>query len=105
MEIEKYKILWSPGAYKNLDNIYNYIYSQLKEPSIAKKTVKEILTTVNKLKYFPKKHQQIFITKDTKQELRKIMVKNFIIVYSIRKNNEIWVLHIFHINQNYLNLL
>lgn len=63
MEIEKYKILWSPGAYKNLDNIYNYIYSQLKEPSIAKKTVKEILTTVNKLKFFPKKAPANFYNK------------------------------------------
>lgn len=35
--INKYKISWSPQAYRDFKEIYNYISENLKEKNIAKK--------------------------------------------------------------------
>lgn len=87
----------------NLEEIYLYISSELKEERVAKKLIKEIFESVNKLKYFPMRYPIIYSEQNLK--LRKIRMKKYVIVYKIRNNKEIWILHIFHDSQNYFNLL
>ena len=59
--INKYKIIWSPNAHYELQNIKYYIKNYLKEKNTAKNIVRKILSSISKLSYFPEKYAKIQI--------------------------------------------
>lgn len=79
-EIKKYKIIWSPTFIKELDNICDYMTTYLKETAIAKRFYHKVVEKLDSLKYFPERHIKMKI-KDI--EFRKILLKNYIIIYQI----------------------
>ena len=102
-EIKEYKIIWSPTFKKEFEDICDYISTQLKEPIIARKIYYRILAKLNSLKYFP----EVYIKMQIKDiEFRRILLKNYVIIYQIDFiYREVLILHIFHGNQDYLNLI
>lgn len=107
MEFNNFTIILSPHFQKELQKIYEYIAYKLKEPIIAKKFYREIIGSLNSLKTFPECYPKILLNHNkTTQDIRKINFKNYIIIYSINySNKEVYILHIFHGNQDYFNLL
>lgn len=80
---------------KELDKIYRYIVNKLKEPIIAIKFINLVIKKLKILEYFPFAHKLIKRTK--KFEYRKLIIKNYIIVYKINlKEKEITILHIYN---------
>ena len=75
--MKEYKIIWSPKAYKDLDDIYLYILHHLEEKNIAKKLVKEIL----KLNCSPERYEKI--KEKHEQNIRKMLVKNYLVIYEV----------------------
>ena len=102
-EIKKYKIIWSPTFKNELDNICSYISEELKEPKIAKKFYLKIIEKLNSLKIFPERHISMKVKNIA---FRKLLWKNYVIIYQINfRTREVFILHIFHGNQNYLFLI
>lgn len=96
-----YKIIWSPIFFFELENIYNYLYFKLIEPSIAKRIYYQILDKILLLDLNPERNSKVQILSNF--NLRKFIIKNYIIIYEIDNNiNKVFILHIFHNNQNYL---
>ena len=80
--IKKYKIIWSPRAYEDLKRIDNYIRYYLKEESIANKLIKKVFESISNLKFLPEKYP-IVKYDDINENIRKMPVKNYIVIYQI----------------------
>jgi len=81
-----------------LKKIYKYITDELKEQNIAQKMMQKIMRSLKILEEFPFAHKLLRKTK--KFEYRKVIIKNYIIIYKINlKEKEINILHIYNQKQ------
>lgn len=83
--IKKYNINWSPNFQKELGNIYSYINNVLNEHTTAVKLYDTIITEIYSLYYFPEKFPKIYNFKFKNRNLRKFIIKKFIIIYEVDK--------------------
>lgn len=84
--MNKYKIIWSPKAYKDLQNIYKYIVYNLEEKNIANNITDKIFNLISGLKYLPERYIKIFDYNDETKNLRKLVVDNYIVIYEVNNN-------------------
>jgi len=83
----QYQLIYRKQSRDELDKIYIYIKEQLKEEKIAQKTVNNIRGKISNLIYFPFAHK--LLRKNKNFEYRKFIIKNYIIIYKIkRKRNQ-----------------
>ncbi len=102
----KYKIVWSPKSLTDLNRLYGYILHNLKEPDTARNLYNKIINSISKLTSFPERYPDISYYGKFNKNCRRLRVDKFIIIYKVDINSkEIFILHIFHSNQNYLNLI
>lgn len=81
-------------------NIYHYIAYFLKEEKIAKKLINRIEGKFSILEYMPKCYQRI---EEWKDEYRKIIIQNFVVLYSIDDfNKKVYIIKIVYGGSNYL---
>lgn len=103
----KYNIVLSPEFSSEATNIYNYLIFILKEPELAKKLRRKITNSLSSLQVFPGRYLNLnnFI-KSQNKNLHRISIDNYVLIYTINYDiNEVYILHIFHANQDYFNLL
>ena len=88
-------------TFKNdLKNIYKYIAHDLSENKVAIKFVNTVISKLKNLQDFPFAYK--LYKKEEKFEYRKLIVKNYIIIYKINlKEKEISILHIYNQKLNY----
>ena len=92
----EYKIVYEKEASKDLENIYLYIKNNLMEENIAKKAVGNIISKIKELKYFPFANKTI----NLRNKNRKLIVKNYIIIYNVNLESKIInILHIYNQKQ------
>lgn len=97
----KYKIITTKVFEEELQEIYEYISFSLIEPKIAYKLYYKIINSISKLNYFPKKYFKL-----TNYNLHRMIINNYVIIYQVDNiNQKVYILHIFHNAQDYLNLL
>ncbi len=85
---EKYNVILSIKAEKDLTNIVSYIKDDLKEPNIAKKYAKILRTEIESLEYFPQKYSIIDNEKIKDLNMRKHIIKNYITFYRINEEKK-----------------
>lgn len=62
----------------------------------------EIRNIVSTLSIFPERYTKL----DYKENLRKLMINKFIIIYKVDNiNNQVYILHIFYEKQDYFSLI
>lgn len=99
---KKYKVIWLNSFKTELSHIYFYLCNNLKQHYSAKNLHTRISKLLSSLSYFPERYPKLSIHKD----IRKIVFNKYIILYTVNLNTqEVFILHIFHSSQNYLNLL
>ena len=99
-----YEIISTDTFEKELNNTFNYINFFLNEHITAEKFYDRILNSILSLEYFPKRFLRLRDFK--KRNLHRLVVDNYVILYEINDIfKQVYVLHIFNSNQNYLNLL
>lgn len=79
--MKKYKIVWSPEAINDLDNIHFYIEHYLKEKSIANEILKKLLNSISNLKYLPEKYVRLKSFKN--KNMRRMLVNSYVVIYEI----------------------
>ena len=79
--IRKYSINITPTFANELEQIYQYMVDNLKVPNIANKFNKKVKKSIFSWTYFPERFSKILIS--NKDNLRKIIVDNYIIIYEI----------------------
>ena len=103
MDINKFKIIVTPTAYREINKIYEYILYELDSRNAAKKLMEEIENKVQSLKYSPKIHSVISKVDELKRQYRRIVVKNYIILYTIdEEKREVFISHIYFGGRDYL---
>ena len=83
-----YKVFLSNGAKDELDDIYGYIASSLKEPGTAAALVDEIERAILSLKLAPYRNPEREIGLFARKGYRQLLVKNYLVVYRVDEENK-----------------
>ncbi len=86
--MDKYKVLISPNAYRELDGIYNYIKTEFKAPDTAFAMVELIESSILKLDCLPHRGAKRKIGIYANKGYRQLFVKNYTIVYRIDEDKK-----------------
>lgn len=105
--MNNYFINTSPTFEEELQNIVSYIYFYLKDPRVSIKLYKKIINKIYSLGVLPERYPKIhYKLNHTNLTLRKLPIDNFVVIYEVNNlTHQIFILHIFHCSQNYLDLL
>ena len=87
--MEKYTIKISLSAGEDLKQIALYIKTALKVPSTARNYLKLLRQEIDKLTILPKRHEVIEKDKINQSNVRKLIVKNYIIFYIVNDEEKI----------------
>jgi toxin ParE1/3/4 len=102
--VKKYDIEYSKEAKQDLIGIKQYIKYNLQEPETAQKLIFKIRDEISNLKNNPEIYSVIDDDIIRKQEIRKLIIDNYIVFYRI-KNNNIEIVRIMYGRRNWINLL
>lgn len=102
--MKKYDIEYSKEAKQDLIGIKQYIKYNLQEPETAQKLIFKIREEISNLKNNPEIYSVIDDDIIRKQEIRKLIIDNYIVFYRI-KNNNIEIVRIMYGRRNWINLL
>lgn len=104
--INRYTILPTASFKKELNEIVYYLKNKLEEPKIAKRFYKNVIKNMNSLSFMPERYKRIEEVYNRKKNLRRMLVNNYVIIYEVKKDiSQVFILHIFHGSQNYLEKL
>lgn len=99
--IKEYKVITTDTFEEEVKNIYFKIKFYYKNPLKAKNVYNKIINSIKELNLFPEKFSKV-----KNLNLHRLIVNSYIIIYEVNNDkNEVYILHIFIYNQNYLNLL
>lgn len=82
---KKYKILYLPLFYKDLQQIYNYIVYVLKNKIVAENIINQIKEEIEKRAYNQKSYHKYISLRKRKDTYYRIYVKNYVIFYIVIK--------------------
>lgn len=106
MDINQYKVIITPTAFREMNRIYEYIAEDLYAEKAAKMLMKQVEVAIQKLKYAPEIHIKIEKFDDLKRRYRKIIIKNYEILYTIDKEKKVvYVSHMYYGKRNYLEYI
>ena len=104
--MNKYSVNLTSQFNKELKDIYEYIYYSLSSPQTANKLYFKIKNSILNLKFFPESYPKIIFNNSKEHNLRKMIVNKFVIIFKVQNiSNEVFILHIFHGSQNYIDKL
>lgn len=84
--INKYTIRPTSTFKEELKNIMNYIKVTMKEPLIAQKFYNKVLEKISSLSFMPERYTKIEISNNKNHNLRKLLIKDYLIIYEVNKN-------------------
>lgn len=104
MDTDHYKVIITPTAYKEINEIYDYITEELYAEKAAKNLMRKVEEEVLRLKYAPKIHTEIEKLDELNRIYRKIVIKNYVILYTIDEENKvIFISHMYYGGRNYID--
>ena len=103
---KKYKIIYTKECKKEMKKIFNYITINLNAREQANHLFSIIKQRIKDLELFPDMYIKIDQYNKIKKKYHKMVVKNYIILYTIDdENHKVFISHIFYQRRNYLHLL
>ena len=104
--MKNFKVTFSKQAKKELNSIIYYIKNILLEPRVAKNLLKRFNDKVISLENSPEKFPQIEKDIMQKNNIRKCIVGNYIIIYQVNTElRQVDISHIFYAGRDWINLL
>ena len=82
----KYTVHLTPSFESELEKIYRYLRFNLNNPSVAQKFYNIIIKKAYSLQQYPERHSKILGFKLENKNLRKLPIKNYIIIYEVDNN-------------------
>lgn len=93
--MERYSVKLYTDAFNDLDNIYNYIAEEIKEPNIAEKIISTIESAIISLEIMPNRGALRKTGVYKNKDYRQLMIGNYIIVYKVYNiKKEVHIVHI-----------
>lgn len=100
---KKYKIHFTKECKREMDNIYDYISKRLYSPNSAKALMKMVEKAIYNLKEMPELHNIIKQYGSLNMEFRRIVIKNYIILYTISEEDKtVNIVHMYYGKSNYI---
>lgn len=101
-----YRILMTETAEDDLSKIAEYIAKELREPAIARKTIRKIKESVMNLAQMPIRHMTVADEYLAAQGIRMLSVENYIVFYVVSEmDGETTVIRILHGRRDWRQLL
>lgn len=100
----KHNIRYSPEALRDLDEIWDYILTELCNPSAAKNTVGSIQDSINQLANFPEMGALLSSVTSVVSDYRFLVTGNYMTFYRIA-GADVYVDRILYGRRNYLRIL
>lgn len=100
----KNKIHYSPEARRDLDEIWNYIASELQNPSAAEKAISRILDAADQLGDFSEIGALLSSIADVEGDYRVLVTGNYLVFYRGREK-EVYIDRILYGRRDYLHIL
>ena len=105
----KYEVILTTQAKMELNNIYKYISNFLFAPKAAQKFIDKFKTSILRLEHLPKSCSIISEDINSKYEYRKLIINNYIVIYSIDEENlpksELFKILIRHSLQTWIHIV
>ena len=100
---EIYEIEFTEDARDEIREIYEYISKNLVNQDAAKRLMRKMRKNVMDLAESPKIYAKIKKKDRMKREFRRMVVDNFIVLYTIDENNKtLYISHMYYGRRNYL---
>lgn len=103
-ELKKSKIYYAPESRQDLDDIWDYIVSELQNPTAALHVVNRILDAVDDLAYHPLMGESLSATADVDGDYRFLVSGNYRIFYRVI-GQHVYVDRILYGRREYLRVL
>ena len=104
--MEKYDIQFAIKAKEDLRDMIAYIKNELLEPTIALKYAQTIKNEIKKLEQLPERFAVIDIDSKECENIRKLVVKNYVIFYRISEvEKTVQILRILYGGSDWKNIL
>ena len=84
-----YKLDYLPAARADIGEAIRYIHVDLKNPMAAKQLAREFSQAAERLRIFPFANPVYHGSVPLEQELRKLMVKNYIMFYCVDEEHQV----------------
>ncbi|TDW16261.1 plasmid stabilization system protein ParE [Breznakia blatticola] len=83
--MEKYKVVISPKAIKELESIYDYITHTILAPESAKKLTNQIKHDILNMSTFPMSHQDRIEGNYAGKNYKQLLVDKYIVIFRINE--------------------
>lgn len=100
----KHKILYSKESQRDLDEIWDYIASELQNPIAAERIVNSIMDTVDQLADFAEAGTPLTSVADVESDYRFLVTGNYLTFYRVYEN-EVFVDRVLYGRRDYLRVL
>ena len=87
--MDKYKIKLNPRAYRDLDEIFDYISKDLQSPENAKGQTDRLWKALKTLDTFPQSHQERMTGTYAGKGYRQLLTDNYITIFKIDESKKI----------------
>lgn len=102
---DSFEVEFTEECIEEMTEIYEYIANNLKEDRIAKMLMEDVTNRVLDLSNLPELYMKIGKTDKLKREYHRIVVKNYVILYTIDfENRKVYISHMIYSRRNYLDL-
>ena len=89
MTTNSYKVIITSTAVREINRIYEYIAEDLYAEKAAKELMGNLENNLLKLKEMPQIYTKIEKLDDLKRNYRRIVIKNFIVLYTVDEDKKI----------------
>lgn len=100
----KHKILYSKESRRDLDEIWNYIASELQNPAAAERIVNNIMDAVDRLVDFAEAGASLDSVANVESDYRFLVTGNYLTFYRVYEN-EVFVDRVLYGRRDYLRIL
>ena len=100
----KNRIHYSPESRRDLDDIWDYIVSELQNHSAAEHVIDRIMDAVDQLKNFAEMGTLLSSIADVSSEYRYLVSGNYMVFYRIQ-GSDVYIDRVLYGRSNYINIL
>lgn len=87
--MDKYKIKLNAKAYRDLEEIFDYISNELQAPENAQRQTDRLWNALKTLDIFPQSHQERNTGKYAGKGYRQLLIDNYVAIFKIDDSNKI----------------
>lgn len=102
----QYKVEFTEECKNEIIKTYSYIKDNLYNETAAQRLMNKVEEYTSNLSYAPRIYAEIDKYKGTKRIYRRIVINNYILLYTIdEENKKVYIAHMYYGGTDYLNII